>query len=102
MLCTTEEVQFHLQHLNTTKASGPDHISAQMLKGTEIAIAQIVTKLFNDSIQSGCFPVLWKSSNIHAIPKSNEDLTSPNNYRPISMLPVLSKILEKHVYSLLI
>ena len=55
MLCTTEEVQFHLQYLDTIKASGPDHISAQMLKGTATAIAPIVTKLFNDSIQSGCF-----------------------------------------------
>ena len=84
MICTIEEVQFYLQQLDTTKASGPDHVSDQMLKGTATAIAPIVTKLFNDSIQLGCFPVLWKSSNIHAIPKSSENLTSPNNYRPFS------------------
>ena len=60
LLCSVEEVQWLLDTLDTTKSNGPDGVSAQMLKATASSIAPSVTKLFNLSIQSGCFPVLWK------------------------------------------
>ena len=63
-------------------------------------IAPSVTRLLNQSIQSGCFLVLWKVSNIVPIPKTG-DKSNPSNYRPISLLSILSKILEKHVARLL-
>ena len=52
------------------KASGPDQISGRiyMLKFTAASIAAPVTKLFNQSISTGCFPVTWKQSNIVPIP----------------------------------
>jgi len=48
-----------------------------------------VSKLFNQSILTGCFPMMWKRSNIVPIPK-NGDKTNPANYKPISLLPILS------------
>ena len=45
---------------------------------------------------TGCFPALWKVSNIVPIPKKG-DSASPSNNRPISLLPILSKVLEKHI-----
>ena len=71
-----------------------------MLKSVAHSIAPSVTRLLNQSIQSGCFPVLWKVSNIVPIPKTG-DKSNPSNYRPISLLSILSKILEKHVARLL-
>ena len=100
LLCSVEEVQWFLETLDTTKANGPDGISAWMLKETALSIAPSVTKLFNLSIQSGCFPVLWKMSNVVPVPKSN-DHSNPSNYRPISLLPILSKLLEHHIHFLI-
>ena len=83
-----------------SKSSGPDGISARMLKSVAQSIAPSVARLVNQSIQSGCFPVFWKSSNIIPIPKLG-DSSNPKNYRPISLLPILSKFLERHVQHLL-
>ena len=54
-----------------SKSSGPHGISARMLKSVAQSIAPSVyiARLVNQSIQSGCFPVFWKSSNIVPIPK---------------------------------
>ena len=71
-----------------------------MLKATASSIAPSVTKLFNLSIQSGCFPVLWKMSIVVPVPKLR-DHSNPSNYRPISLLPILSKLLERHIYVLI-
>ena len=47
LLCTEDEICAFLKSLDTSKASGPDGISARMLKATADAIAPSVTKLFN-------------------------------------------------------
>jgi len=72
LLCTEDEVMYLLQTIDVSKASGAP-----------------VTKLFNQSILTGCFPMMWKRSNIVPIPK-NGDKTNPANYKPISLLPILS------------
>jgi len=87
-----------LQNLDVSKSKGPDGISAKMLKGTSCSIASSLTKLFNISIQSGSVPYGWKSSMIVPIPKDGEKPV-PTNYRPISLLPTVSKILEHHIHS---
>ena len=86
-LCSEDEVYHLLVSLDIK-------IPARVLKLVAPSIAASVTELF------GCFPLLWKTSNIVAIPKSG-DYRDPCNYRPISLLSVLSKVLERHI-SLLI
>ena len=94
LLCTEDDVLDLLQNIDVSKASGQDQISGRMLKDTATSIVTPVTKLFNKSISTGCFPTMWKQSNIVPIPKSG-DKGNSTNYWPISLLPVLSKLLEK-------
>ena len=65
-----------------------------------LRIAPAVSKLFNTSLMLGELPAEWKHALITPIPKSNE-MAAVSNYQPISLLPLLSKVLERHVHSLL-
>ena len=88
-----------LATLDVTKSNGPDNISARMLKATAASIAPSVTALFNLSLRTGRIPQQWKSR-VVPIPKVSAP-KSPDNYRPISLLSILSKVLERHVYNLI-
>ena len=101
LLCTTEEVLSYIQELDITKASGPDRISNRMLKYTAANIAPSLTKLFNISIQNGKFPACWKTSSVVPVPKLSEHKEA-SNYRPISLLSVVSKMLERHIYNMIL
>ena len=101
LYCTTEEVMHMLEHLDCSKACGPDQISARMLKVTASSIAPSITKLFNISIRTGKLPDQWKLSMVVPIPKSS-NLSEPSNYRPISLLCILGKLLEKHISNLIL
>ena len=99
LLCTENQITDLLLSLKTAKSTGPDSISATMLRSTAASIAPSLTKLFNLSIASGCFPTTWKCARVTPIFKS-ADPALPSNYRPISILPIVSKVLERHVYNL--
>ena len=101
LLCTDSEVCEMLAALDVTKSSGPDGISPRMLKSTAPCIAPSLTRLFNLSISAGIIPSSWKKSVVVPIPKCQQ-LSSPCNYRPVSLLPIVSKILERHIYMLII
>ena len=93
LLCTVEEVCGLLKSLDARKTSGPDGIFARMLKFTADAISPSVTKLFNASIRCCCPPSSWKISSIVPIPKVPKAISTAD-YRPISLLSILSKVLE--------
>ena len=102
LLCSEEEVLHFLMQLDITKATGPDNIPARMLKETARSITPSLTKLFNMSMQQCSFPTSWKSANVVPIPKSSSLRSTPTGYRPISLLPIVSKVLEEHIYSLVL
>ena len=95
-----EEVAALIHSLDVSKASGPDGISSRMLKGTLESIVPSLTKLFNISIRTGKFPQCWKESSIVPIPKGG-DSSKPGNYRLLSLLSIMSKLLERHFHWLL-
>ena len=101
ILCSEDEVYELLCSLDTTKGSGDDDISAIMLKATALSITSAVTQLFNISLKLGEIPEDWKVARVTPIPKSHGK-SDPDNYHPISLLSVLSKLLEKYVHNLLI
>ena len=69
---SAEEVFNLIINLNTDKASGPDGISALMLKATANTIASPLAELFSLSLRTRKFPKLWKLANVVPIPKSND------------------------------
>ena len=100
LLCVTEELIHLINGLDVSKANGPDGISVCMLKATADSIAPSLINLFNLSISNGQFPKTWKEARIAPIPKSTTK-HSPSGYRPISLLSILSKLLEKHFHLLI-
>ena len=81
------------------KSSGTDDVSARMLKATADITTPTLTRLFNMSIRTGSFPDCWKTARIVPIPKKGSN-TNPGNYRPVSILPILSKVFERIIYTL--
>ena len=69
-----------------------------MLKETASIIAPSLSKLFNHSFSQGCSPACWKLANVIPVPKPGSLNSSPSGYRPISLLSIISKVLEIHVY----
>ena len=68
-----------------------------MLKLSKHAIAQSLTDIINMSLIRGVVPRAWKRARVVPIFKSG-DISSLNNYRPISILPIVSKIVERTVH----
>lgn len=93
-----EEVREHLNGLDISNASGPDGIPARLLKQCSEQIAPSLCAIFNNSLKSGKIPSEWKSADITPIHK--KDSKEPaDNYRPISLIPIVSKIQERCVFN---
>ena len=80
--------------LKPKNSSGIDNISSKQLKEILPSIVNPVTHIFNLSFQTGYIPLELKTARV--VPRHKSDSNSLfNNYRPISLLPSLSKLLEK-------
>ena len=92
------EVGKLLTDLKNKKSMGPDVLTAYLLKLALPYIVEPLTFIYNQCIQESVFPSMLKNAKVIPIPKS-KDLNDPGNYRPISILSVLSKPLERHVHT---
>ena len=101
LLCAEDVIFDLLVNLDTTKSVGSDGISAKMLKCTAASISSPLTSLCNLSISTSVFPSAWKQARIVPVPKGTNK-TLPSGYRPISILPVVSKIIERHIKTIIV
>jgi hypothetical protein len=85
-----------LKSLKTCKSTGTDNISARFLKIAAPVIAPSIAKII--IMETAVFPTRWKTANVipHYKDGERDNVTS---YRPISILPVVSKIIERHVHN---
>ena len=86
--------------MDTSKATGTDNVGPRLLKLAAPYISDDITYICNQSINKSTFPRKWKEAKVSPLHK-NGPHDDVNNYRPISILPVLSKVLEKHVHDCL-
>ena len=82
-----------LSKLKVTKALGPGGITARLLKDAAPVIAKPITYLVNLTISTGLIPAEWKDARVTPIFKSGAR-NDVNNYQPISVLSLVSKIME--------
>ena len=80
----------------TTKSFGTDNISSYFLKLALPFIENSLAILFNTSIETSRFPDSWKVARVTQIFKDG-DKTDRSNYRPMPVLPVISRLFEKLV-----
>ena len=92
------DVVGYLLKIDSNKSTGVDGISSRMLKLAASVIAPSITKLINLSFPLNVFPSRWKTAKVTPVFKSG-DPTDVTNYRAISVLPILSKIAERHVHN---
>ena len=91
------EVKRDLKSIKRTKSTGIDNLPPGLPKDAACNISAPLTHLVNLSLQTGTFPAYWKLAKIVPIHKSGS-FSCFDNYRPISILPVLSKIIERAVH----
>ena len=84
-------------NLDLSKASGSDCISVVVAKNCELELSYILAELFNKWLKESCFPDCWKVSLVIPVFKNVEERSTAKNYRPVSLLSVVSKVLEKLV-----
>ena len=91
------EVQRLLSHLNVHKSTGPGAIGNWVLKHCSTSLCKPLIAIFKKSLSDGTFPSIWKQANVCPVFKKGSK-SYKTNYRPISLLSNMSKILEKIVY----
>ena len=92
-----EKILRIIRNLNPNKAHGWDEISVRMIKMCDSSLIKPLKLIFQNCLRHGIFPETWKRANVVPVHKKNEK-NLKENYRPISLLPIFSKILEKLIY----
>ena len=93
-----KEVYNIVKEINVSKSSGIDNVSSYVLKVAFKALIPMITRMFNLSIQTAQYPDRWKKALVIPIPKTG-NLSKVQNYRPISLLPLPGKIMEKLIHA---
>lgn len=96
---TVEEVKKLLLSIDTEKPPGIDNWDGKLLKTVADHVATPVCHIFNLSLNSNIFPECWKEAKVIPLPKNTCAAFTGSNSRPISLLPILSKLLEKVVFN---
>lgn len=94
-IVTPREVRKIIQRLKNKKAPGLDLIPNQAMKHLTKKATVYLTKIFNSMLKLQYFSINMKKSKVILFPKPGKDQAFPQNYRPISLLTVISKIFER-------
>ena len=90
---TEKEIKFHVNKLKNNKASGVDGIVAEFFKYAPLNLIPILYTVYNGIFDKGKWPTQWSIGLISPVHKKNS-INIPDNYRKITVMPVIGKILE--------
>ena len=93
-----KQIERIITSMPSNKAPGIDKIPIRVIKDCLNPIVHTITSIVNESFLTCVFLSKWKTAEVTPIPKDS-DHEQPNNNRPISLLPVLSKVYERVVYN---
>ena len=94
---TSKMVKKVIMNLDLSKAFGPNCILVVVLKNCEPELSYILAELFNKCLKDSFFPDCWKVSSVVPVFENVGKRSTAKNYRPVSLLSVVSKIFEKLV-----
>ena len=95
---TVNNINEEIENLDPLKASIKDDLPAKILIKCKDIVSEHLTKIYNDSKNICCFPKALKLADVTPIHKK-EETTLMKNYRPVSLLPVVSKLFERNMYN---
>ena len=92
---TTSQVQEAIKQSKNNNSQGPDKLNIRHLKHIGPLGLAFITSMFKTPLNKNIIPHTWKLANIVPIPKPNKDTNKGTSYRPISLLSVIARTLEK-------
>ena len=92
---TTTQVQEAIKQGKNNNSQGPDKLNIRHLKHIGLLGLVFLTSKLKNALNTNIIPHIWKLANIIPIPKPNKDIDKDTSYRPISLLSVIAKALEK-------
>ena len=95
--CCAEDMETEIHNLNTNKPTTFNNIPAKILLDSSNICSTFISNIYNESIQNSNFPLPLKKADITPAHKKNET-TNKENYRPVSILPSISKLFERNMY----
>ena len=97
IVLTEQDIIEAIQALKPGKSAGMDEIHNKVLKQCAQSLSYPLCELFNKSLREGIYPDLWKLANVVPIYKKG-DRKDKKNYRPVSLLSCLGKLMERCVF----
>ena len=93
-----DQVEKIIRSLNNSSSYGLDNIDTFIIKLVRPEILPAITHIVNLSISTQTFPSGWKKSKVVPLYKKDDRL-NPKNYRPVTIVPILSKVLERIIFN---